>query len=96
MLDTNHQNHDGSNQRQHGWIEFKLQEESESTVAMTLPMVYTEKGYTNNLEINLENIIARTSVNDSEILNVQRAKVIVLLLISYNYKFLFDPSKQFN
>ncbi|CAG8472716.1 9921_t:CDS:10 [Diversispora eburnea] len=66
--DSNH-----NNQRQHGWIELKLGEES--TINMTFPMVYTDKGYTNNFEIDFENFKTRTSVNDSEILNIQQAKI---------------------
>ncbi|RHZ51053.1 hypothetical protein Glove_485g16 [Diversispora epigaea] len=66
--DSNH-----NNQRQHGWIELKLGEES--IINMTFPMVYTDNGYTNNFEIDFENFKTRTSVNDSEILNIQQAKI---------------------
>ncbi|CAG8494033.1 15222_t:CDS:10, partial [Acaulospora morrowiae] len=68
----------GSN-RQHGWLEFKTPDEqdksNDSTVNMILPMVYTDKGYTNHLEIDLENVELQTSVNFSRILTTKKARI---------------------
>ncbi|CAG8658740.1 14597_t:CDS:2, partial [Acaulospora colombiana] len=65
--------------RQYGWLEFKILDEqnksNDSTVNITLPMIYTEKGYTNNLEIDLENIEVQTSVNFSKVLTTKKVKI---------------------
>ncbi|CAG8636709.1 44615_t:CDS:2 [Gigaspora margarita] len=50
-----------SSQRQYGWLEINAN--GDSIISMTMPMVLTDKGYLNNLIINLEDLDMQTTSN---------------------------------
>ncbi|CAG8645156.1 2250_t:CDS:10, partial [Gigaspora margarita] len=80
-----------SSQRQYGWLEINAN--SDSTISMAMPMVLTDKGYSNNLIINLEDLDMQTSVNDSRFIKAEKSSNIVAPFLSYNQeitKILFD------
>ncbi|KAF0369743.1 fermentation associated protein [Gigaspora margarita] len=62
-----------SSQRQYGWLEINAN--SDSTISMTMPMVLTDKGYSNNLIINFEDLDMQTSVNDSRFIKAEKCEI---------------------
>lgn len=64
---------ESGNNRLFGWLEVKVDEDS--IINMTLPMVFTEQGYSNSLDILLENVVIQSSVNFSHLLTAKQFKV---------------------
>lgn len=67
------ESHPLGNNRPYGWLEFKVDEDS--IINMTLPMVYTEEGYSNSLDVTLKNVVAQSSVNFSDLLTAKQCRV---------------------
>ena len=65
--------HSLGNNRPYGWLELKVDEDS--VINMTLPMVFTEQGYSNSLDISLEKVEVQSSVNFSNLLTAKQCKV---------------------
>ncbi|CAG8634606.1 24795_t:CDS:10, partial [Dentiscutata erythropus] len=60
-------------QRQYGWLEIVAK--GDSTITMIAPMVLTDKGYSNNLVIHLEDVDTQTSVNDSRFIKAEKCEI---------------------
>ncbi|CAB4400532.1 unnamed protein product [Rhizophagus irregularis] len=67
------ESHPLGNNRPYGWLEFKVDEDS--IINMTLPMVYTEEGYSNSLDVTLKNVVAQSSVNFSDLLTAKQCRI---------------------
>ncbi|GBB97022.1 hypothetical protein RclHR1_00290020 [Rhizophagus clarus] len=67
------ESHPLGNNRPYGWLEFKVDEDS--VINMTLPMVFTEEGYSNSLDITLENVVVQSSVNFSNLLTARQCRI---------------------
>ncbi|RIA94532.1 hypothetical protein C1645_873391 [Glomus cerebriforme] len=67
------ESHLPGNNRPYGWLAVNVDEDS--VINMTLPMVFTEQGYSNFFDISLENVVVQSSVNFSHLLTAKQCKL---------------------
>jgi hypothetical protein len=80
------ESHLPGNNRPYGWLEVKV--DDDSVINMTLPMIFTEQGYSNSLDVLLENVVVQSSVNFSHLLTAKHFKVSCYANMCYLYHYM--------